>query len=135
MICKALILLVSQFTTIFAFHQISTAVFPRVIVGTLGAKEDSLFAMTILDHLLITGTSQLRLAISPIPVVWVIEVSVPLTVVKTVLLNKILLPLFPTRAALLLVLGLFPLSILIKLPTCVALWYIASKVVYLSLSM
>ena len=51
--------------------------------------------MKILDHLPISGTSQLRHAMSPIRVVWVIEVLMPLAVVKTVLLKKIILSLFP----------------------------------------
>ena len=52
---KARVLSVSQLATIFAFHQISIAVFPRVIVGTLGVEEDPL-AMTIRDHFPIIGT-------------------------------------------------------------------------------
>ena len=85
---KALILSVSQFATIFSFHQISIAIFPRVIFGTLGVEEDPLLAMMILDHLPIIGTSQLRLAISPIPEVLVIEASMSLVVMEAVLLNQ-----------------------------------------------
>ena len=93
---KALILSVSQLATVFAFHQISIAVFPWVIVGTLGAEEDPLLAMTILDHLPIIGTSQLRLAISPIFKVLVIEASMSLVVMEAVLLDKALLSFFHT---------------------------------------
>ena len=99
MLCETLILSVSQLVTIFAFYQIPTTVFPRVIVRALRAKEDPLLAMTILDHLSITSTSQLRLTISPISKVLVIEASMSLTVMKTVLLMEILFPLFPTRGS------------------------------------
>ena len=99
MLCKALILSVSQLATIFVLYQISTTVFSRVIVRTLRAKVDSFLAMTILDHLPITRTSQLRLTISPISEVLVIEASMSLTMMKTVLLMEILFPLFPTRGS------------------------------------
>lgn len=92
---KELILSVSYLIEIFTFHQISTAVLPRVIVGTLDAEEDPFLAMTIHDHLSIISTSQLRLANSPFLVVLVIEASMSLVVMEAILLNKALLPFFP----------------------------------------